>query len=54
MRAFWSLKQGRGEIERASGRGRVGGRTEEGARGERGEEELRVMSVFPCLSYFEM
>lgn len=36
-----------------SERGRVGG-TKEGAGGERGEEELCVMSVFPCLSYFEM
>lgn len=47
---FFSLwKQPRGEIQRASGgRGWWGG-----ARG-RGEEELCVMSVFPCLSYFEM
>lgn len=36
-----------------SERGRVGGR-KEGGRVERGEEELCVMSVFPCLSYFEM
>lgn len=25
-----------------------------GSQGERGEEELCIMSVFPCLSYFEM
>lgn len=31
-----------------------GGAAEEGARGERGEEELCVMSVFPRQSYFEM
>lgn len=49
---FWYLKQGRGEIQRA--RGGEWGETEEGSRGERGEEELCVMSVFPCLSYFEM
>lgn len=36
-----------------SERGRVGGLKREPG-GERGEEELCVMSVFPCLSYFEM
>lgn len=48
---FWSLKAGRGEIQRASG-GECGG-CRGGPRG-RGEEELCVMSVFPWLSYFEM
>lgn len=47
---LWSLKQG----ERYRAPEEESGGTEEGARGERGEEELCVMSVFPCLSYFEM
>lgn len=34
-------------------RGRMG-EDWRGANGERGEEELCVMNVFPCLSYFEM
>lgn len=40
--------------ERRSAGGRGEGREEREPGGERGEEELCVMSVFPCLSYFEM
>lgn len=54
---FRSLKRGRGAIQWAGGggaarRGREAQKREPG--GERGEEELCVMSVFPRLSYFEM
>lgn len=52
---FGSLKQG--ERSNTAGERRSageGGGQERQPGGERGEEELCVMSVFPCLSYFEM
>lgn len=51
---FRSLKQGRGAIQWAEG-GDVGrGLPKREPGGERGEEELCVMSVFPRQSDFEM
>lgn len=56
---FRSLKQGRGAIQLAGEekeelRGRGWGAQKREPVGERGEEELCVMSVFPRQSYFEM